>query len=97
MLRKPPLTVDNAEFVKNPRRFQVMTDRRSIVLSENGKERYVLIDIDEWNRLCKRDRVALKTTDLSQADIEEIDRSEPAEEAKRFDHELEGWDPDAKE
>jgi hypothetical protein len=48
-----------------------------------------MISADEYRRLKRRDREALRISDFSEADIEAVRRVEPSKDSEAFNHELE--------
>ncbi len=48
----------------------------------------MILSVDEYERLKRRDRQALAVEDLSDAEIEAIRRAEPPGEAARYDREM---------
>lgn len=56
-----------------------------VIVSKNGRERNVILSIDEYNRLMKRDRVSYRNEDTPELFMNDIDNliSELSEETKR--------------
>lgn len=50
----------------------------------------MILSVDEYERLKRRDCQAIAVEDLSDAEIEAISRAEPPVEAAQYDHELTG-------
>ncbi len=82
--------VTSREFQRNFGRFQDEALRSPLSITRNGRDRLVLLSVDEYERLKRRDRQAIAVEDLSEADIEAIRRAEPPAETAQFDHELTG-------
>jgi prevent-host-death family protein len=82
------LKVPSAEFQKNIGRYQDVALTEPIIVTRNGRERTVLISADEYKRLKRRDREVLSIYELSQEDIEALEKMEPPLEAAQYDHEV---------
>ena len=61
--------------------------REPVVIASNGRERAVLLSMEEFRRLKRRDREVLDVGQLSDDELAAIRASEPPAEASRFDHE----------
>ena len=64
--------------------------RGPVVIASNGRERAVLISVEEFKRLKRRDRVAYHVTELTDDELGAMAASEPPAEALQFDHEVDG-------
>ena len=82
--------VTSREFQRNFGRIQDEALRSPLSITRNGRERLVLLSVDEYERLKRRDRQAVAVEDLSHTEIEAIRRAEPPAEAARYDRELTG-------
>ena len=80
--------ITSREFQRNFWRFQDEALRAPLSITRNGRERLVLLSVEEYARLKRRDREALLVEELSEAEIEAIRRAEPSADAAQFDHEL---------
>lgn len=80
--------VTSREFQRNFGRFQDEALRAPLSITRNGRERLVLLSVEEYARLKCRDREALFVEELSEAEIEAIRHAEPSTDAARYDHEL---------
>ena len=80
--------VTSREFRRNFDRFQDEALRSPLSITRNGRDRLVLLSVDEYERLKQRDRQALAVEELSDAEIEAIRTAEPPAEAARYDDEL---------
>ena len=80
--------ITSREFQRNFGRFQDEAIRAPLSIIHNGRERLVLLSVEEYARLKRRDREALFVEELSEAEIEAIRRAEPSADAARYDHEL---------
>ena len=59
-----------------------------LAITRNGRDRLVILSVDEYERLKGRDRQALAVEELSDTETESIRRAEPPVEAARYDHEV---------
>lgn len=82
------ITVSAAEFQRNIGRYQDLALTQPVAVSRNGRERTVMISIDEYYRLKRRDRQVLLLQDFTDADIAALDAVRAPESSKVFDHEL---------
>ena len=73
--------VTSREFQRNFGRFQDEALRAPLSITRNGRERLVLLSVEEYARLKRRDREALFVEELSEAEIEAIRRAEPSADA----------------
>ena len=80
--------VTSRDFQRNFGRFQDEALRAPLSITRNGRERLVLLSVEEYARLKRRDREALFVEELSETEIEAIRRAEPSTDAAQYDHEL---------
>ncbi len=85
----PDTSITSVEFQKNFGRYREVAIRSPLVITNHGRESLVLLSVDEYRRLKKRDREVLHVSELSDADIEAIRNAEIPEEFVAFDHEVE--------
>ena len=69
--------VTSREFRRNFDRLQDEALRSPLSITRNGRDRLVLLSVDEYERLKQRDRQALAVEELSDAEIEAIRTAEP--------------------
>ena len=79
--------VTSREFQRNFGRFQDEALKAPLSITRNGRERLVVLSSEEYARLKRRDRRAIAVENLSDAEIEAIQRAEPPPEAAEFEHE----------
>jgi prevent-host-death family protein len=73
------------------RRFALWQDRaltRPVTITSRGRPRVVMVSAEEFERLRRRDRQALRMEDLPGDLVDAIAAAEPPEEARRFDGEV---------
>jgi len=80
--------VSAAEFQRNIGRYQDLALTQPVAVTRNGRERTVMISIEEYRRLKRRDRQVLSLDDFSEADIAALETTRAPEASKAFDHEL---------
>jgi PHD/YefM family antitoxin component YafN of YafNO toxin-antitoxin module len=59
-----------------------------VTITNNGRDRLVMMAIEEYHRLKRRDRQVMTLDDFTAADLEAIRSAEPPAEAAAFDHEV---------
>lgn len=82
------ITVSSAEFQRNIGRYQDVALTEPVAITRNGRERIVMLSVDEYHRLKKRDRQAMSLEDFTEADLKAIQAAEPPVEASAFDDEI---------
>lgn len=80
--------VSAAEFQRNIGRYQDIALVQPVAVTRNGRERTVMISVEEYNRLKRRDRQVLELTDFTDADIAALEQTRAPDSAKTFDDEL---------
>jgi prevent-host-death family protein len=66
------ITVTAAEFQRHFGRYQDEALTQPVAISRNGRERVVMISVDEYRRLKRRSREVIKAEDLSDAEVAQI-------------------------
>src|SRR6266850_6880272 len=82
------IKVSAAEFQRNIGRYQDVALTQAVAVTRNGRERTVLISVEEYERLKRRDRQVLRPEDFSEEDIAALEQTRAPESAKAFDSEL---------
>jgi len=82
------ITVTAAEFQRYFGRYQDEALTQPVVITRNGRERVVMISVDEYRRLKRRDREVLRAGDLSDADLAALEKTRAPVSSKAFDDEL---------
>jgi prevent-host-death family protein len=62
--------------------------KEPVAITRNGRERLVLMSIDEYRRLKRRDREALWAWELSEDDLARLERAETAAEHAELNAEI---------
>ena len=81
------IKVSAAEFQRNIGRYQDMALTQPVAVTRNGRERTVMISVDEYHRLKRRDRRVMSLGDFTEADIAALDATRAPESSKVFDDE----------
>ena len=87
------MKVSSAEFIKN---YGILADqalKEPVTITKNGRDRLVVLSVEEYARLKRRDRRVVRTGDLSDEDIELIAKAEVPAEYAHLDEELKDWRP----
>lgn len=82
------MSVSAAEFQRNFGRFQDEALKQPLSITRNGRERLVVLAVDEYERLKRRDRRVFKTDELSDAELQAIGASEMDPRHNHLDAEL---------
>lgn len=80
--------VSAAEFQRNIGRYQDLALTQPVAVTRNGRELTVMISIEEYRRLKRRDRQVLSLDDFTDADIAAVEATRAPDTSKAFDHEL---------
>ena len=82
------ITVSAAEFQRYFGRYQDEALTQPVVITRNGRERLVMISVDEYRRLRRSDRQVLRPGELSDADLAALEETRAPEASRAFDDEL---------
>ena len=82
------IKVSAAEFQRNIGRYQDIALGQPVAVTRNGRERTVMISVEEYHRLKKRDRRVLELEDFTDADIAALEEVRAPDSSKAFDDEL---------
>lgn len=82
------MTVSAAEFQRHFGRYQDEALKQPVAITRNGRDRLVVLAVEEYERLKRRDRQVLGLNDFTAEDIAELETSRAPDEARAFDHEL---------
>ena len=80
----------SADFGRKIGHYQDKALVEPVMVTRNGRERVVLLSADEYKRLKRRDREALRAEDLTEADLAAIAAAEVPAEYAYLDAELNG-------
>jgi hypothetical protein len=82
------IKVSAAEFQRNIGRYQDIALVQPVAVTRNGRERTVMISVEEYHRLKRRDRQVLGLEDFTDADVVALEATRAPDASKAFDHEL---------
>ncbi len=85
------MKVSTAEFVRN---FGPLSDKaltEPLTITKNGRDRLILLSVEEYARLKRRDRVAIRAGALTEEERAAIAAAEVPAEYASLDEELKDW------
>jgi prevent-host-death family protein len=82
------ITITSVEFQRHFGRYQDEAIKEPVSITRNGRERIVVLSVEEYNRLKRRDRHVMALSDFTELDILAIENAEAPTEASDFDHEV---------
>lgn len=86
-------TVSSAEFQRNLGLYQDKALSEPVTITKNGRERLVLLSVDEYQRLKRRDRRVFRTSELPDEWLEAVEKAKVPDEYADLDDELKDWKP----
>lgn len=81
-------TISSAEFQRKIGHYQDRALVEPVFVTRNGRERLVMMSIEEYRRLKRRERQVMGLQDFTEADVEALRNMEPSAAAAAFDHEV---------
>jgi PHD/YefM family antitoxin component YafN of YafNO toxin-antitoxin module len=87
------MKVSTADFIKNYGKLADQALGEPVTITKNGRDRLVLLSAQEYDRLKRRDRRVIRAEDLTDAEIEAIEKAEVPAEYAYLDEELKDWHP----
>ena len=81
------IKVSAADFQRNIGKYQDLALTQPVAVTRNGRERTVMISIEEYHRLKRRDRQVLGLEDFTDADIAALEQVRAPDLSKAFDDE----------
>jgi PHD/YefM family antitoxin component YafN of YafNO toxin-antitoxin module len=87
------MRVSSAEFLKN---YGTLTEKalsEPITITRNGRDRLVIISVEEYERLKRRDRRAYLIEDMTPEQLSALEPAEVPPEYAHLDAELRDWKP----
>ena len=85
--------VSSTEFGKEVGRYQDMALAQPVVVTRNGRDRTVMISMEEYNRLMLRDRRVFAAGELPEEVFEAASRSEMDPRHLALDELVKDWTP----
>jgi len=80
------MRVSAAEFQRNIGRYQDLALTQPVAVTRNGRERTVMISVEEYARLKRRDRRVLELDGFTDADIAALEAVRAPVSTKAFDY-----------
>jgi prevent-host-death family protein len=87
------MKVTTAEFIKHYGRLADRALSEPLTITKNGHDRLVVLSVDEYERLKRRDRRVMTAVDFTDAEIALIERAEVPAEHAHLDEDLKDWRP----
>ncbi len=85
--------VTTAEFIKHYGRLADRALSEPVTITKNGHDRLVVLSVDEYERLKRRDRRVVRAGELTDEEIALIAKAEVPAEHAHLDDELKDWLP----
>jgi PHD/YefM family antitoxin component YafN of YafNO toxin-antitoxin module len=85
------MKVSTAEFVRN---FGTLSDKaltEPLTITKNGRDRLILLSVEEYSRLSRRDRAAIRAGALTEEERAAIAAAEVPAGYASLDEELKDW------
>ncbi|HVM79311.1 MAG TPA: type II toxin-antitoxin system Phd/YefM family antitoxin [Stellaceae bacterium] len=82
------IRVPAAEFQRNIGRYQDIALTQPVAVTRNGRDRTVMISIEEYRRLKRRDREVLGLEEFRDEDVAALEKTRAPRRAKAFDREV---------
>jgi prevent-host-death family protein len=83
------ITVTASEFQQHFGRYQDEALTQPVAITRNGRERLVMLSVDEYRRLKRRDHEVLRAGELNDEDLAAIAKTEMDPRHAHLDKELE--------
>lgn len=80
--------VSSAEFIKGYGRFSETALREPVTITSHGRERLVLVSVEEYRRLKRNDREALYPWEMPEQELASLEAAEPPAAAFTHDDEV---------
>ena len=87
------MKVSTAEFIKN---YGALADKaltEPLTITKNGRDRFVLVEVAEFERMKRRDRRVIKIEDWTEEEFDLMERQIAEHADFALDKELVGWKP----
>ena len=82
------MRVTSAEFIKNYGQLADKALSEPVTITRNGRDRLVVLSVDEYARLKRRDRRVLGIEEFTEDEIAAVERAEVPAEHAHLDSEL---------
>lgn len=87
------MRVTTAEFIKNYGSLADKALTEPVTITKNGRDRLVMVSVEEYDRLARRDRCVMRPEELTEAQAALIARAEVPAEYAHLDAEVIDWRP----
>jgi len=87
------MRISSTEFLKN---YETLSDKalaEPVTITRDGHDRFVLLSVEEYERLKRRDRRVRRIEDFTDQEMEAIAKAEVPAEYAYLDDELKDWSP----
>lgn len=87
------MRISSAEIQK---KFGSLADKaltEPVTITRNGRDRLVLLSVEEYDRLKRRDRRVVRLEDFTEEEMARIAQAEVPSEYSHLDAELKDWEP----
>jgi PHD/YefM family antitoxin component YafN of YafNO toxin-antitoxin module len=85
------MRISSAYFLEN---YGALTDKalsEPVTITRDGRDRLVLLSIEEYERLKRRDRRVYRIEDMSPEHLDALEKAEVPAEYAQLDEELKDW------
>jgi len=87
------VTVTSADFQRNIGLYQDEALKKPVAITKNGRPRTVLISVEEYERLKRRDRRAISADEISDRQFAAVREAKVPDRFSDLDAELKDWKP----
>lgn len=84
-----PISVPAADVARDFQRYRAEAHRHPVAVTQDGQTDVVILSAEEYARLKRRDRQALRVEELTDEELEAIANAQPTPESALYDHECE--------
>ncbi len=85
--------ITSVEFQRNLGLYQDKALQEPVTITKNGRERLVLVSVEEYERLKRRDRRAFSIDDVTDEQLAAVEAARVPEQYNNLDKELKDWNP----
>jgi len=86
-------TVTSPEFQRNVGLYEDRALAEPVTITKNGRERLVLLSVEEYQRLKRRERRVFTVEDMTDEQIAAIEKAQMPSGHEHLDAELKDWNP----
>ncbi len=87
------MRISTAELIKNFGEVADKALKEPVTVTKNGRDRFVLVAAEEFERLKRRDRRVVRIEDFTDADLKLMAEQLSQAGDPALDRELDGWKP----